>query len=84
MKSKQVSLKSFLGEIALTFFIGWTLVMLLQGVVWYKTGHWAPLYFGSFELSKILAWIFIGVYLGRVVLNVRNKVENKKYFSRLE
>ncbi|WP_069857839.1 hypothetical protein [Desulfoplanes formicivorans] len=45
-------------KLALSFAIGWGLIILLQTVLWFQHDAWIPIPFGRYDisLSQILGW----------------------------
>ncbi len=55
---KKISLSALLKKLALSMGIGWTLIMILQGILRLKQGVWISIPFGAYDiaLSQILGW----------------------------
>ena len=59
MEAKQAfPLSDLLKKLAISFAIGWGLIILIQAILWFKQGTWIAIPFGKYDiaLSQILGW----------------------------
>ena len=59
MEAKQAfPLSDLLKKLAISFAIGWGLIILIQAILWFKQGAWIAIPFGKYDiaLSQILGW----------------------------
>jgi hypothetical protein len=58
MARQSPPLSDLFKKMALSFAIGWGLIIIIQAVLWFKHGTWIPIPFGKYDiaLSQILGW----------------------------
>jgi len=75
VENKKVSISDLFKKLAISFGIGWAIIMIFQAYIWVQGGTWAAIPFGKYDiaLSQILGWGAIFSMIAKWVIDRKPK-----------